>query len=160
MKTAILICLGTLLCGCVTDATLQRKEAARKELLATDAAFSHLSETKGPSEAFYQFMATNAITLPAGEQPAFGREVIRDSFSGVNGVLRWHPVEAQVARSADFGYTWGTYEYQSRDTGQSAVRYGKYVTIWTRQTDGSWKAVLDCGNQNPKPNQTGASTRQ
>src|SRR6266852_3793336 len=94
--------------------------------------------------------AVDTLSLPAGEQPLRGREAIRDSLIGMNGVLKWRPVEAEVAAGEDLGYTWGTYQYRSRQT-NSAPTVGKYVTIWKKQPNGIWKAVLDCGNQNPPP---------
>ena len=37
----------------------------------------------------------------------------------------------------------------SRVLGQTA--YGKAVTIWRKQRDGTWKCVLDTWNGNPRP---------
>ena len=34
---------------------------------------------------------------------------------------------------------------------QSVVRHGKYVTIWKKQADGSWKFVVDIGNPSSPP---------
>jgi ketosteroid isomerase-like protein len=42
---------------------------------------------------------------------------------------------AEVARSGDLGYTWGSYA-----TGKER---GSYVRVWTRQRDGAWKVALD-----------------
>jgi ketosteroid isomerase-like protein len=120
--------------------------------MVTDAAFAAMSETKGPAEAFYCFMATNALSLIMGEQPVRGHDAIRDSLSGMTGSLRWHPVEADASAGGDFGYTWGTYEYRNPEAANGpSVGYGKYVTVWKKQIDGTWKALLDCGNQNPPP---------
>jgi ketosteroid isomerase-like protein len=52
-----------------------------------------------------------------------------------------------MAASGDFGYTYGTFEFRSRDKeGKLVSNYGKYTSIWKRQKDGSWKVVLDMGN--------------
>ena len=61
--------------------------------------------------------------------------------------LAWQPVFADISRSGDLGYTLGTYELHSRDAQGNAVkRTGRYVTIWKKQKDGSWKVVLDTGH--------------
>jgi ketosteroid isomerase-like protein len=52
-----------------------------------------------------------------------------------------------VARSGDLGYTWGFYESRWRsEDGREQVTRGKYTSVWRRQADGAWKAVLDMGN--------------
>jgi len=150
------------LCGCattthppVTVLPVISTEANRKALLDADSAFSRLSEEKGAAQAFYQFLAPEATYLPMGGPPIKGREAIRIHLSaGTNGVLKWKPAEADVARSGDSGYTWGNYEFQSTGPdGQAQTNYGKYITVWRKQPDGSWKAVLDGSNLSPPPSE-------
>ena len=35
--------------------------------------------------------------------------------------------------------------------GKVVKHYGKYVTIWKKQADGSWKVAMDTGNSSPEP---------
>ena len=37
----------------------------------------------------------------------------------------------------------------SKRVGGAVVRTGQYTTVWKKQADGSWKFVLDVGNQDP-----------
>ena len=63
--------------------------------------------------------------------------------------LTWSAVGADIASSGDLGYTWGNYEFVSKDKdGNQHVERGKYTTVWKKQTDGSWKVALDMGNKN------------
>ena len=63
------------------------------------------------------------------------------------GALTWKPVYADIARSGDLGYTYGTWENKGKDKdGNPVTRTGKYTTIWKKQKDGSWKIVMDVGN--------------
>jgi ketosteroid isomerase-like protein len=83
-----------------------------------------------------------------------GRQTIRAHLESgpVGAVLVWTPLQADVSRSRDLGYTFGTYELRIPGTnGPPTVRHGKYVSIWKRQADGSWKIVVDTGNPNPPP---------
>jgi len=92
--------------------------------------------------------------LPAGALPVTGREAIREHLSdGPPGaVLTWKPLEAKVSRAGDLGHTYGTYELRfSGADGKLQIRYGKYVSIWKRQIDGTWKFVVDIGNASPPP---------
>jgi ketosteroid isomerase-like protein len=52
------------------------------------------------------------------------------------------------------GYTIGTYELTVDQEGASMVIAGKYVTLWEKQTDGSWKVVVDCFNANGPPTES------
>jgi ketosteroid isomerase-like protein len=124
-------------------------------LLDTDIDFSRVSVEKGAAEAFFEFLAPDAISLPVGEFPIRGRDAIKIHLAaGPQGILAWTPVEAEVARSGDLGYTWGNYEFRSEGPdGKRQITYGKYISIWKKQTDGSWKVMLDGGNPSPPPTQ-------
>ncbi|MGH2669664.1 MAG: hypothetical protein ACRDH5_11225, partial [bacterium] len=60
-------------------------------------------------------------------------------------VLDWKPLAAEIAGSGDLGCTVGEASVQP---GRS---YSKYLTIWRRHRDGSWKFVMDGGNARPAP---------
>lgn len=45
----------------------------------------------------------------------------------------------------DTAYETGKYGYTSQEKGQPVTDEGRYVTIWKRQTDGSWKIIMDMG---------------
>lgn len=58
---------------------------------------------------------------------------------------------AEVARSGDLGYTWGTFTIAPRTVtaggrGQSQtvnIQAGFYVRVWVRERSGAWKVALD-----------------
>jgi quercetin dioxygenase-like cupin family protein len=56
--------------------------------------------------------------------------------------LRWTPVKADVSAAGDVGYTVGTYEASMN----GATEKGKYVVVWKKQPDGTWKAAEDIFN--------------
>jgi uncharacterized protein (TIGR02246 family) len=45
----------------------------------------------------------------------------------------------------DTAYETGKYSYTSQEKGQPVTDEGRYVTIWRRQSDGSWKIIADMG---------------
>jgi ketosteroid isomerase-like protein len=57
--------------------------------------------------------------------------------------LSWQPMNAEISKSGDLGFTYGVYELSIKDS----VYKGTYVSIWKKQNDGSWKFVLDSGNE-------------
>jgi ketosteroid isomerase-like protein len=72
-------------------------------------------------------------------------KAIAQDFAG--GTLTWHGNKAGVARSGDLAYTSGTYEWILSDSsGKTATDKGKYLTVWKKEADGSWKVLYDMFN--------------
>lgn len=68
--------------------------------------------------------------------------------------IEWKPIYARVASSGDFGYTIGVSQITRTDEqGKRQVSTGKYVTVWQKQADGSWKVVHDSGVQDTSTQQ-------
>ncbi len=140
------------LCSQQNETTVLNDEGA--SLRTTDSLFSKLSSEKGTGAAFLAYMDENASLYPAGQNIVTGRENISKHFENEQPDTRltWKPLQAEVARSGELGYTAGIYEYKFLDNnGHPVYRNGKYVTIWKKQSDGSWKFLLDIGNSTPLP---------
>lgn len=137
-----------LLSSCTPKIDLEKE---KENLLKTDIEFSKTSVEKGAAEAFYLYLADDAVQLPAGLPPIVGRKAIRERMTGSsNAVLKWEPVKAEVAKSGELGYTWGNYEISWQgEEGKTEKLYGKYLNIWKKQPDRTWKAIVDIGNQSP-----------
>jgi ketosteroid isomerase-like protein len=127
--------------------------AEQQRLLATDREFAQASIGHGSAEAFRLYLAEDALMLPAGGTPITGRESIYERMSsGPTSLLTWEPQRAEVARSGELGWTWGTYEVRpAGNLNADPVAYGKYVNVWRTQSDGSWKVIVDAGNSSPAP---------
>ena len=129
-------------------------EKEQLKLMQTDIEFSNKSVEVGAAEAFNQYLDADAVQLPAQADPVVGRESIyaRMRTSSNRYVLQWEPKKAEVSGSGDMGYTWGTYTVTSEDEkGLKSTSYGKYLNVWKKQNDGSWKVLIDIGNQSPEP---------
>jgi ketosteroid isomerase-like protein len=118
-----------------------------------EAEFMKAAAEKG-SQGYMSYYAEDAAELPNGEDAIQGKENIAKTMGFLddkNNHLTWTPVHADMAASGDLGYTYGTYEFRSiGKDGKPAVEYGKYVSIWKKQKDGSWKVVMDMGNASPR----------
>ncbi len=59
----------------------------------------------------------------------------------------------EARHSGEYGFALGNYTYTvSRKTeGAEATREGKFLTLFRRQRDGSWKIYVDCFNLNARP---------
>jgi ketosteroid isomerase-like protein len=131
----------------------ERADKATK-LLDTDRAFSARSVEVGAVQAFHEFLAEDALMLNDGGQPVTGRETIfeRMSKGSPDNVLIWEPQRAEVAKSGELGWTWGTFEYRviESDTVKS-VSHGKYLNVWRKDASENWKVLVDMGNSSPTP---------
>jgi ketosteroid isomerase-like protein len=68
-----------------------------------------------------------------------------------NNRLTWAAVGADISASGDLGYTWGNFEFLSKDKdGVQRAEHGKHLTVWKKQSEGSCKVVVDMGNVGPK----------
>ena len=90
-------------------------EAERKILLDTDYEFARTSVKKGPSAAFYLYLADNAMQLPEGSLPIYGKNAIYETMKGDHYDLLWTPVKADVASSGDLGWGMGTHGWVAVD---------------------------------------------
>ena len=59
-----------------------------------------------------------------------------------------HPIKVSVITvkiwlDGDVAYEAGKYKYQYTEKGTPTTEEGRYVTMWKRQRDGSWKLSMD-----------------
>ena len=98
----------------------------------------------------------NGAVLSSNAPIANGREAVAKLFTGFfalpNLKISWHVDRAEVAKSGELGYTSGAYEMTFSDpSGKTIPDKGKYVTVWKKQKDDSWKVLLDIFNTDLPP---------
>jgi len=123
-------------------------ELLNEQLLAADRAWA---ETPPDAQAFASFFAAGGRLFPPGAPLVEGREAIADAmrpaFESPGYSLAWKAMAADIAESGDLGFTFGTFEQKSQDAaGASIVTIGKYVTVWRRGDDSTWRVVADIFN--------------
>ncbi len=154
MKVLLVVILAVVTTfGCGREPEVNVVEGL-ESLLQTDREFATMSAEKGAADAFNQYLHEDALMLPAGGFPVKGRkaiyEVMKDAPEGY--VLAWAPEDGEVARSGDFGYTWGKYTSSVPDSaGVVKKNHGKYLNVWEKDSQGDWKVLVDTGNQSPPP---------
>lgn len=101
---------------------------------------------------FASWFADDGVALGNGVAPVVGKVAIEKSanWSPSTYQLTWTPTDALMSPSGDMGYTWGHFEGHSKDANGNPMKTsGRYVTIWRKQPDGTWKVVLDAGANEP-----------
>ncbi len=156
---SFLMMLAAMACGATLFSVRSTHAAApaatAETLKQLEAEFMQAAAEKG-SAGYISYYAEDAVEVPNGQAAIQGKIEIAKTMGFLddkNNRLTWTPVGADISSSGDLGYTWGTYEFRSKDkSGNPITDYGKYTSIWKIQKDGSWKVVLDMGNSNSAPN--------
>jgi len=122
-------------------------EAAKRAIRIADLEFAKAVADRN-LEKFNSLVADDAVFF--GRDISRGREAVAKAwlplFTDSSMFLKWQPNEVHVSASGDLGYSIGTYERMSKDpSGKPTSATGSYVSIWRKQADGKWKAVLDIG---------------
>jgi len=149
VRVGFILLLLAFLPGCQNQATADKRadEAALKSL------DEEWSKTVGSRdvEKMTSYYADDAIVMLPNIPTLTGKEAIRNlwksmldsaTFSG-----GWKATKVEVARSADLAYISGDYEFTEQDDGGKPITdKGKYVAVWRKQADGSWRCVADMFN--------------
>lgn len=130
-------------------------EAIRASLIAADEAFAAATAERG-LDGWLAAFDSSAIQMEPDRPFTPGIETIRAAmapvFADSTFRLTWQPTMAFVSAAGDLGYTLGTWQSRRYTAdGRGAVSTGKYVTIWRKEGDGSWKVVFDGGNPDSSP---------
>lgn len=124
-------------------------------LVKTDIDFCKLCQEAGMHKSFIQYADDSVIKPAEGRYAIWGKEALKKSYEGKDDTkfkLLWKPVKAEISAAGDIGFTFGNWKLTSKtEAGIDTTEYGNYVTIWKKQKDGSFKFVLDTGNDTPEP---------
>jgi ketosteroid isomerase-like protein len=121
--------------------------AARAALLQADRDWA-AAAARGDIELLTSFWTEDAVDYFPGAPPARGKaeisELVRRNRNQAGFSLSWEPDTAVVARSADLGYTTGSFELSRNDAaGNPVARRGHYLCIWRKEPDGSWRCSVE-----------------
>lgn len=140
-----------LLCSIPFNANAQKESVRtqnRRALVRMEHEFASAAASKGTRDAFIEFLADDGIIFQPG--PVNGKKFWTERQPR-KGLLSWEPAFADVSRGGDLGYTTGPWEFRPNGPDDQPVAFGQYFTIWKKQSDGKWKAVLDRGVSSEKP---------
>ena len=128
--------------------------AIAKTLTQLDDDWSKAAATRN-ADSVASFYADDAIAYPPNTPMAVGKAAAKAvwaaGFADSTYNLSWKTLHAGASKGGDLGYTTGTYEdsFVGPD-GTRVSSKGKYVCVWGKQADGSWKAIHDSWNTDAK----------
>lgn len=142
---AALVVLAT--SGCAQPVDIEAERAAIRN--ATDV--DQLNAAKaGDVERLLTFYADGASMLPPDAPIATGKEALRGVWSDItaSSSVDWQTTAVEVSAAGDLAYSTGTYELGVSDAeGNPATEIGKWMAVWKKQADGSWKQVVGIWNR-------------
>ena len=143
IKTILIVTLGL----AAASVCLAADEQALRDL---DAQWSKAAEAKDLDKTV-SYYADDAIVMPPNASAATTKEAIRSAWKEMlttpGAAISWKATKVEVAQAGDLAYVSGTYEETMTDaSGQSVKDHGKYVEIFKKQADGTWKVVADIWN--------------
>jgi uncharacterized protein (TIGR02246 family) len=102
-------------------------------------------------EKTVSYYADGANVMPPNGPAATTKEAIRAAWkellTSAGASISWTATKVEVASSGDMAYTTGTYQLTMNDAaGKPASDHGKYMEVWKKQADRSWKVVADIWN--------------
>ena len=153
MKILQQIMMGLIVLGVGTVASAQTADTAPDGVRAADAAWLKVYSAKDLSKSVAFFDDQGSMLSP-NDPIATGKVAISKLIAGdfSFGDLTWQVDKAGVSKSGDLGYTSGSYKFSFKDpSGKPATDKGKYLTVWKKQTDGSWKVLFDMFNTDLPP---------
>ena len=105
----------------------------------------------GDVEQMVASFAEDAAVLPPNAPAVTGKESIREWAASLlespGFAVKYQNDKTELSRAGDLGYTISRYELTPNDPeGDPVTEKGRWVTVWKKQADGTWKCVADIWN--------------
>jgi uncharacterized protein (TIGR02246 family) len=119
---------------------------------AIDSANSKFTDAmkRGDTTTMAANYSDDAIVMMPNVELWRGRDAVRKGFAGFvsqGPVKEFKGKTEDVMVAGDVAVETGTYEMTVQPKGGKEIKdKGKYITVWKRQADGSWKIVRDINN--------------
>jgi ketosteroid isomerase-like protein len=142
--------LLSLFAACQNQTAADTRAADEATLRNLDAEWSKAADAKDLDKTV-SYYTDDALILPPNLPTIQGKQGARGMWQGMFSVPGfgggWKATRVEVSRSGDMGWVTGTYELSETDaSGRPMVDQGKYLEVWRKQADGSWKCVADMFN--------------
>lgn len=123
------------------------KQAEGEKVMQISKEWSEVASS-GNVEKTVSYWADNAVLMSSGQPPLNGKQAIKqmveESFKVPGFRISWQPQSVEVSESGDMAYIIENSQVAFNDsTGNTVTLNNKAVTIWKKQSDGTWKNVVD-----------------
>jgi uncharacterized protein (TIGR02246 family) len=130
----------------VSEAGSERLAEAKPAIDKGNAQWIEAWEKSNP-EMVAALFTDNAVMLSQGGKVFKGRQQIlerqKEAMESVTRPIKVSVVTVKIWLDGDTAYETGKYKYEYAEKGKPITEAGRYVTMWKRQDDGSWKLSMD-----------------
>ena len=153
-RTAVCFALIVAISTTATAGSTAENKAVREARAAIEAANAKFSEAfaRGDARALAAMYTSDAIAFPPDGEMIRGNEAIGEFWKATRdgGVQSAVLTTVDVGTSGDVAYEVGTVSLAIQPSGKEpSTAVAKYVVVWKRQSDGSWKLHRDIWNSLP-----------
>ena len=150
--SSVLFGIAILIASCAPQqapAPPDMRAADEKAIRDADMAWSNAAATG--LDGFLSYYTDDAALMAPNEPIAVGKEAARKALEPLFALpgfsVKWQTAKVDVSGSGDIGYARGTYELTMNDpAGKPMTDRGKYLEVWRKQADGTWKCTVDMFN--------------
>ena len=124
-----------------------------EKLMQTSREWSQTVSTRD-LEKTLAYWADDAVVLSAGQPMLTGKKeiskMVEESFKTPGFTISWEPLSGEVSQSGDMAYLIEKETMTMNDsTGKTITIHSRSVTVWKKQTDGTWKNIVDAATPEP-----------
>jgi len=119
-----------------------------QKIYDTERAFEKTVAEKGINSGFIEYLSADGLIFSPEAQN--GREAWKNRTASPAS-LTWNPIWIEVSSNGALAYSIGNGIYQPKGKDDTTQYFTHYLSIWSRQPNGEYKAVLDAGINHPKP---------
>ncbi|MCU7551381.1 DUF4440 domain-containing protein [Chitinophagaceae bacterium LB-8] len=132
-------------------------KAEGEKVMQLSREWSQIAST-GDVEKTVSYWSDDAYMVSAAQPPLKGKQAIRqmviDSYKIPGFRISWQPQSVEVSESGDMAYLIENTQVSFSDsTGKTVTQHSKAVSIWRKQSDGTWKNVVDISTPDATQNQ-------
>ncbi|PKV49081.1 ketosteroid isomerase-like protein [Aquimarina sp. MAR_2010_214] len=123
-----------------------RLDSIQRVIYDLEKSFQKMTNTNGIANAFTHFSDDDGV-INRNNRLLHGKEQIFNFYNNKmysHAKVDWEPNRIMVSKSSDLAFSHGNYTWLIPDENGELQKYtGIYLTIWKKQSDGSWKYVWD-----------------
>lgn len=151
MKITTALLLFVFLTGCGETKIDTKSEGER--LMQISREWSKSAATDDVEKTL-SYWADDAVMMSSGQPPLKGKKAIREMVEGTSKIpgfkISWVPLSVSVSKSGDMAYMIERNQITMNDTlGKPMTKFGTAVTIWRKESDGTWKNIVEIMNDEP-----------
>ena len=113
-------------------------------LLKVEREFLAAAKAGNVGQAYKSRLSDDARVHRPDVMPLVGKDALGAWLGWQTMALSGEPIKAEVARSGDLGYAYGSYELAG-----AKPEKGYYARVWKRDPQGRWRIVMDVTNVIP-----------